>query len=131
MKHTVRRYLCELAVAATLTGCVTVTTTDGERLSMKSSRFQDYVERVFREQNHWATELLDAQDGAEGERYEELVSAEDALLAACAGLNELATARRDARVLAPLRQARLARSAPECEMITSSVRELISRESEP
>ena len=94
---------------------------------MKSSAFQDYVERVFREQNRWATELLHAQDEAEGDDYAALVRAEDSLLAACAGLNELAAARRDARDLGPLRQAKLARSAPECEMITSEVREAMAR----
>ena len=110
-----------------LSGCATVTTTDGERLTLRSQEFRDYVERVFREQNHWATELLNAQDGAEGARYEELIRVEDSLLAACAGLNELAAARRDARTLGPLRQAELARSAPECEAITTEARRVITR----
>ena len=96
---------------------------------MRSSAFQDYVERVFREQNRWATELLHAQDEAEGDDYAALVRAEDSLLAACAGLNELAAAARDARDLGRLRQAKLARSAPECEKITSDVREAMARKS--
>lgn len=96
---------------------------------MRSSAFQDYVERVFREQNRWATELLQAQDEAEGEDYEALLRAEDSLLAACAGLNELAAARRDARTLGRFRQAELARSAPECEVVTTEVREAVARES--
>ena len=127
-KLLVRLCSSALAVVVILSGCATVTTTDGQRLTMRSPEFLDYVERVFREQNRWATELLNAQDEAEGARYEELIRAEDSLLTACAGLNELATARRDARALGPLRQAKLARSAPECEAVTTEARRVITRE---
>jgi len=114
-----------VAIAASLVGCATVTTSDGERLRMRSAEFQDYVERVFREQNRWATELLNAQEEAEGERYDQLIRAEDSLLAACSGLNELAAARRDERALGVIREARLARSAPACETTTLEVRGVV------
>ena len=44
-----------------------------------------------------------------------LAGAEQGLLAACAGVNELATARRDARRLGLRRSAELARGVPDCE----------------
>lgn len=115
-----------MAIAASLVGCATVTTTDGERLAMRSAEFQDYVERVFREQNRWATELLNAQEEAQGERYAQLIRAEDSLLAACSDLNELAAARRDERALGVIREAKLARSAPVCETTTLEVRGIVT-----
>jgi hypothetical protein len=44
-----------------------------------------------------------------------LAAAEDALLEACAGLNELATLRRDGENVGARRGARNARSVPGCE----------------
>lgn len=104
---------------AFLAGCAAVvTTTDGRALAMRSPEFQGYVERVFREQNRVATELLYAQERAAGGQYDALLGLEDALLRACEGLNELAAARRDDRRLSLLRRARLARSSPGCEAAT-------------
>lgn len=122
-----RPILSGFLVVVALTGCATVLTPEGERLRMRSTAFRDYVEGVFREQNRWATELLIAQEEAEGDRYDELVRAEDRLLGACAGLNELAAARRDSRSIGPVRRANLARTAAGCEVITAEVRGVVTR----
>jgi len=49
-----------------------------------------------------------------------LTAAEDALLKACAGLNELATSRRDQADLGVRKSATAARSAPDCERATQA-----------
>lgn len=106
--------LAGVLVIAVAAGCAVVTA-DSERLRLASSAFPGYVERVFREQNRVADELAFALEGEEGEGPADLVAAEQTLLAACEGLNELATARRDSRDLGIGRSARLARGVPECE----------------
>jgi hypothetical protein len=100
-----------------LAACAAVTTAEGERLRLTSDRFADYAERVFRDQNRIATELAFALEDAspESEHAEDLESAEEALLDACAGLNEVAAARRDAGHLRAGRQISAARQAPACE----------------
>ena len=85
--------LCALSCSS---GCATVATADGERLRLASADFREYVERVFREQNRVADELAFALEAPGAERGE-LGGAEQRLLDACAGVNELATARRDER----------------------------------
>lgn len=102
-----------------------MTTAGGDAMRMTSVEFRDYVERIFREQNRLTSALIDAQELVEGERYEVLVAAEGDLLLACTGLNELAIARRDGRTLARRTQARLARSAPECEAATLRVQAVL------
>ena len=103
-----------------LCGCAAVPTADGQRLSLGSDEFREYVERVFREQNRvadavaFALEAPDAQDT-------ELAAAEQELLAACAGVNELATARRDQERLGMRVSLRAARSVPDCERATRAV----------
>ena len=107
-----------LAAAALLAGCAAVTTADGTRLGFGSDEFRAYVERVFREQNKTASDLAFALDDATaggGAAPRSLADAEDALLRACAGLNELATSRRDAQHLGLHRSAAAARGAPDCE----------------
>jgi hypothetical protein len=114
-----------LAAAALLAGCAAVTTADGTRLGFGSDEFRAYVERVFREQNKTASDLafaLDDATAAGGGEPRELAAAEDALLAACAGLNELATSRRDAQRLGLHRSATAARGAPDCERATRAAR---------
>jgi len=110
-----------LAAAALLAACAAVTTADGTRLGLGSDEFRAYVERVFREQNKTASDLAFALDdavAAGGAEPRELAAAEDELLAACAGLNELATSRRDAQRLGLRRSAAAARGAPDCERAT-------------
>ena len=106
-----------MAAAALSWGCAAVTTADGDRLPVRSERFAAYVEGVFREQNRVATELaFGLEDASAGSaRFDALAAAEDALLSACAGLNELAAARRDGEDAGGLRGLRAARQAPECE----------------
>ncbi|MEE8248635.1 MAG: hypothetical protein V3R59_00245 [Gammaproteobacteria bacterium] len=107
-------------------GCATtITTMDGRTLALNSSEVREYVERVFREQNQAATALAFAQDDASGTRYETLLKLEDVLLEACAGLNELAAARRDDRALGLRQQARMAATAPSCESTTRRTRETL------
>lgn len=103
---------------AVLGGCAAVVTTDGDRLRVGSSEFRDYVERVFRLQNRVATDLAFALEEDEIRGLDPpapLVRAEQELLAACAGLNELAALRRDGERVGPQRGLAAAREAPECE----------------
>ena len=93
-----------------LSGCAAVPTADGQRLRLGSDEFREYVERVFREQNRVADAVAFALD-APGAQDAELASAEQELLAACAGVNELATARRDQRRLGLRSSGRAATSA--------------------
>lgn len=103
-------------VVAALTGCASVSTADAERLRLASPEFRAYVERVFREQNRVADALGFALEGGV-EPSADVAAAEEALLAACAGINELATAQRDARRLGLGRRMSLARGVPECERV--------------
>ncbi len=109
----VLRVSAAVAVAIALSGCAAVTTADGERLALTSPEFRGYVERVFREQNRLADELAFAAEDGKGSAA--IAAAEDALLEACAGVNELATARRDEQRLGMKRSATAARSVPQCE----------------
>jgi hypothetical protein len=118
-----------------LAGCAAVTAADGRRMALGSAEFRSYVERVFREQNQAASELAfaleepSAEDPSplDGAKAPELGEAEQALLAACAGLNELATARRDERRVGLRRSVTLARKAPDCERATLAARSLLTR----
>src|SRR5262245_7672577 len=97
-----------------LSGCAAVPTADGQRLRLGSDAFREYVERVFREQNRVADAVAFALE-APGAQDAELAAAEQELLAACAGVNELATARRDQQRLGMRSSARAAKSVPDCE----------------
>ncbi len=115
-----------MVIFALITGCATtITTMDGRTLALNSTDFREYVERVFREQNQAATALAFAQDESSGARYETLLELEDALLEACADLNEVAAARRDDRALGLRRQARMAATAPGCESTTRQTQEAL------
>ena len=107
-------------VSVSLVACAAVTTADGTRLAFGSDDFRAYVERVFREQNRVADELAFSLEGPRVADEVELTAAEDALIAACAGLNELATSRRDDQNLGARRSAAAARRAPDCERATRS-----------
>jgi hypothetical protein len=115
--------LCALVCLA---GCATVPTADGQRLRLGSAGFRDYVERVFREQNRVADAAAFALD-TPGTQDRDLAAAEQALLAACAGVNELATARRDQRRLGIRKSVRAARTVTDCERATRSVDALLVR----
>jgi len=106
-----------VALLLLLSGCAAVPTADGQRLSLRSAEFREYVERVFREQNRVADAVAFALE-APGEQDAELAAAEQQLLAACAGVNELATARRDQQELRMRASLRAARSVPDCERAT-------------
>jgi len=103
-----------------LSGCAAVPTADGQRLSLGSDEFREYVERVFREQNRVADAVAFALE-APGAQDTELAAAEQELLAACAGVNELATTRRDQQRLGMRASLRAARSVPDCERATRAV----------
>jgi hypothetical protein len=105
-------------------GCATVATADGERLHLTSADFREYVERVFREQNRVADELAFELE-APGTEGSELGRAEQRLLEACAGVNELATARRDERRIGMRRSAASARTVPACERASREAARLI------
>jgi hypothetical protein len=109
-----------------LAGCAAVATVDGERLRLTSAEFRGYVERVFREQNRVADELAFALEAPGAERGE-LAAAEQGLLEACAGVNELATARRDELELGMRRSLSAARTVPQCEAATRSAAGALAR----
>jgi hypothetical protein len=118
-----------LVLAATLPVACAVTTADGTRLGLSSSEFRAYVERVFRDQNKVASDLefaLDDATASGGSAPPELMAAEDALLKACAGVNELATSRRDQEDLGIGKSASAARSAPDCERATRAAQNALS-----
>jgi hypothetical protein len=112
-----------------LTGCAAVPTADGERLRLASAEFREYVERVFREQNRVADELAFELE-APGSPRADLAAGEQELLAACAGVNELATARRDQRRLGMRSSVRAARTVPNCERATRDVEARLARDPE-
>ncbi len=116
-----------LLLGATLVcnGCATVATGDGERLALTSPEFAAYVERVFREQNRVSDALAFALEDASAERPD-VVAVEQALLAACAGVNELATARRDDETLGLRRSSATARSVPACERAAREAARLLA-----
>jgi hypothetical protein len=99
------------------TACTSVTTPEGEQLGMASPEFRAYVEAVFREQNRVATELAFALESETlaAPDVASLEAAEQELLVACEGLNEVAIGRREGRDLGRLRQAAAARRAPQCQ----------------
>jgi hypothetical protein len=109
-----------------LAGCAAVATVDGQRLKLTSEDFRAYVERVFREQNRVADELAFALEAPGAERGD-LAAAEQRLLEACAGVNELATARRDERRLGMRRSSSAARTVPQCEAATRFATESLAR----
>jgi hypothetical protein len=112
-----------LAATLALQGCAAVSTAGGEQLALRSPEYRGYVESVFREQNRVADELAFALEAAPGRA--ELTAAEQALLTACAGVNELATSRRDERRLELQKRIAAARSVPDCERATQSAAVLL------
>jgi len=104
-------------------GC-TITTPDGARLRAGQPAFAEYVERVFRLQNAVISELAFALDEAplESARYLALEAAEQTVLDACDGLNELATARQRGDERRGPGGLKAARSAPECERAALAAR---------
>jgi hypothetical protein len=118
-----------VALACLASACA-VTSVDGERMSVRSDAFADYVESVFRRQNEIATELaLEIEDERAGnDRYAALEDAELDLLTACRGLNELAEARRDGERAGGPAALRRARLAPDCERATNVAAAVLGRE---
>jgi hypothetical protein len=123
-----RAGICVVVVIAAA-GCAAVRTADGQRLPITSDRFADYAERVFREQNRVATELAFALEDVAPEEaaFDDLDAAEEALLAECAGLNEVAAATRDGGRLGTRRRLDAARQAPACERATAAASAALSR----
>lgn len=110
------------ALALLLGGCA-VTSADGQRLRPGSDAFADYVERVFREQNAVAGDLMLELDSADpdSEQYIGLEAAELSIIRACRGLNELAVRQRDGEPLGGPGALQRARQAPECERAADEV----------
>jgi hypothetical protein len=107
-----------IAFAAGLTAaCATVESVDGARYSMASADFRDYAESVFRRQNLALSDIafaLDSTDPGSADRRR-LESAEEALLEACALLNEMAVRRRDGLQSGFGGRLQAGRSVPACE----------------
>jgi hypothetical protein len=105
---------------------------DGGRSTLEArlrTSFREYVERVFREQNRVADAVAFALD-APGAQDAELAAAEQELLAACARVNELATARRDQRRLGLRSSVRAAKSVPDCERAARTADARLARDPE-
>jgi len=115
-----------LVALLVLSGCATVVTVDDARLRLTSPEFRAYVEHVFREQNRLLNELAFALED-QASAPAPLLAAEEALIGACGGVNELATARRDSVRLGMRRDLRLARSAPVCELATRQAAAVLGR----
>lgn len=112
-----------------MSGCASVTTAGGKTLRVRSDAFAAYAEGVFREQNRIASRLAFALadlDETSGPRYDSLTSAEDALLDACAGLNDVAARVRDGRNAGALRGLRAAREAPACERAATAAKAVLN-----
>jgi hypothetical protein len=116
-----------LVAILSLQACAAVSTADGQRLALTSPAFRAYVERVFREQNRVADEVAFALEAPEATAA--LAATEQALLEACAGVNELATARRDDRRLGLRRSSQNARSVPACERATEAATAVLASQS--
>lgn len=106
--------MLSLPVLACLSGCAgSLITGAGEQLRIGSDEFAEYAQDVFRLQNEvldgLAFALEDAPDNAA------LIAAEDAVLEACAGLNDIAVRRQRGEGTRLVRDARTARAVPECE----------------
>ena len=115
--------LLTVATAA-LFGCAgSVRTAEGDRLGLRSDEFAAYAQEVFRLQNV----VLDALSFELDERPDEtfLLLAEERVLEACAGLNEVAVRRRDREAVRALRGLRVARWVPECESAASQAADLL------
>jgi hypothetical protein len=106
-----------------------VRTSDGEELSVTSSEFRAYAERVFRLQNEVATDLafaLDAEPVVDASTYARLERADDRLFDACAALNEIAARRRDGARRRPFADARAAQTVPGCERAATAARDVLA-----
>ncbi len=116
-----------VVLTLTLTACAGhVMVADGRRIPVRSPEFRDYVDAVFRQQNRIGDELAFALDDAATEQPQ-LVAAEQLLLQACAGLNELAVAQRDGKKLSASRRLELARSVPACERAAATVAQTLDQ----
>jgi len=113
-----------LAAMAALAGCAgSVMTAEGDRLGLRSDEFAAYAESVFRRQNVVLDALSFALDERPGD--ERLLLAEERVLDACAGLNEIALRRRAGEAVRPLSGLRAARRVPACESAASQAAELL------
>lgn len=125
------RWLAAMSTLLFAAGCATITTAGGEDLRISSDAFAMYAERVFRDQNRVASmlafALADAED-PDGPRARALSAAEDALLDACAGLNEVAARRRDGERPGVVRGWRAARAAPDCEHATAAAEAALEKQ---
>lgn len=122
-----RSILSLIVILLGLTGCA-VTSVDGRRMPLRSDRFANYVEDVFRRQNEVAAELAFAIDeSAEDDaRFATLEDAELTLMSACRGLNQLARTQRAGESPGGLGALKRARGAPACEDATAQAAALLS-----
>jgi hypothetical protein len=120
--------MLSLVGALALVGCASVKSVDGQRYRVGGAAFRAYIEQVFRAQNRVADELVftleDLPAGATVSA-DQLNAADTQLLAACAGLNQLATSRRDAVKLGNRQALAAARTAPDCERAVAAAQDLL------
>jgi hypothetical protein len=101
---------------------------DGHVIALNSKQFRLYVESTFRHQNKIADALAFALvDGEAVSGLQSLEVAEQALLSACSGVNELATAARDGVELGALVKRGLARQVAGCQTAADSAERLLAQ----
>jgi hypothetical protein len=105
-----------LGIVLALAGCA-VTSQDGQRMGIRSDPYAAYVRDVYRQQSEVSDTLIIALDEADPDsaRYAELDAADLAVLTACRGINELASAEQSGDSPRGLAALKRARQVPECE----------------
>ncbi len=100
---------------------------DGRIMALNSKEFRAYVGAVFRHQNRLADALAFAiVDGDSESHLQRLENAEQRLISACAGVNELATAERDGAKLGVWRKRRLARQVVDCQIAAGAAEKVLA-----
>ncbi len=126
----VRNAATLLAGGLVLAGCAgRIEHPDGHTMALNSDQFRSYVEATFRHQNRVADSLafalLDRESAAPNNPIHSLETAEEHLIAACAGVNELATAERDGTRLSLLAKRGLARQVADCQKAADSAERIL------
>jgi hypothetical protein len=117
------------AAGLVLVGCAGVIEhPDGHVIALNSNEFRAYVESTFRYQNKIADALAFALvDGEPADSLQSLEIAEQELMLACSGVNELAAAERDGVELGALVKLGLARQVADCQTAADSAERVLAQ----
>lgn len=111
--------------AQLLSGCVTTTTLEGERLRVGSSQFRDHAISVFKSQNSTLTELFDVLETANDEEATRIDQAELNMIEACETLNSAAAAQRDGKKLSVRILSDISSDIRSCDEATRAANQLL------